>query len=141
MTGLILSVICSTVKIRSKQASCYDSVFFVHVCIQTCILCSYPCARYLLCILNGTCSIVCLIEKGYFNNKVPLLSMEISSKMNTSMCCPLTLKGLLNEMISEEEYLKQRIGTNILTFQKQLGILSLEMALEPFEVSKGYMIP
>ncbi|KAJ8397110.1 hypothetical protein AAFF_G00009640 [Aldrovandia affinis] len=44
------------------------------------------------------------------------------------------IEGLLNDMISEEELLKQRIGNNIVTFQKQLKLLSLEMALQPFEL-------
>ncbi|XP_064153439.1 protein regulator of cytokinesis 1-like isoform X2 [Anguilla rostrata] len=44
------------------------------------------------------------------------------------------IEGLLNQMISEEEYLKKRIGNNINTFQKQLEILSMEMSVEPFEL-------
>ncbi|XP_036382775.1 protein regulator of cytokinesis 1-like [Megalops cyprinoides] len=44
------------------------------------------------------------------------------------------IEGLLNEMITEEEALKQRIANNIITFQRQLETLCLEMSLEPYTV-------
>ncbi|XP_061117716.1 protein regulator of cytokinesis 1-like isoform X1 [Conger conger] len=50
------------------------------------------------------------------------------------------IEGLLNQMISEEEYLKRRIGNDITTFQKQLEILSQEMSMEPFEFEEGLTV-
>lgn len=46
-------------------------------------------------------------------------------------------KGLLNDMITEEEALKLRIRANIITFKKQLDTLCLEMSMDPYKVS-GY---
>ena len=45
------------------------------------------------------------------------------------------LKSLLNDMITEEAALKQRIGSNISKFQEQLETLCQEMSLEPSKVS------
>lgn len=38
-------------------------------------------------------------------------------------------------MITEEEALKHRIRTNIITFEKQLDTLCLEMSMDPYKVS------
>uniref|UniRef100_A0AAY5KUP0 Protein regulator of cytokinesis 1b n=1 Tax=Esox lucius TaxID=8010 RepID=A0AAY5KUP0_ESOLU len=44
------------------------------------------------------------------------------------------IEGLLNDMITEEEALKQRIRTNIITFEKQLDTLCQELSLDPYKV-------
>lgn len=43
-------------------------------------------------------------------------------------------KGLLNDMINEEEALRQRIKSNIVTTQKQLETLCAELSVEPYKV-------
>ncbi|KAJ8285310.1 hypothetical protein GJAV_G00025400 [Gymnothorax javanicus] len=50
------------------------------------------------------------------------------------------IEGLLNQMILEEENLKQRIKNNISIFQEQLEDLSEEMSLEPFQLEDGLTV-
>ncbi|MFT7815325.1 protein regulator of cytokinesis 1-like isoform X1 [Arapaima gigas] len=47
---------------------------------------------------------------------------------------------LLNDMITEEEALKERIEANIVSFQKQLESLYQEMCLEPYKVEEGLTV-
>lgn len=46
------------------------------------------------------------------------------------------IDGLLHSMIMEEEALRHRIRTDIITFQKQLDTLCLELNLEPFKLEE-----
>lgn len=46
------------------------------------------------------------------------------------------IDGLLHSMIMEEEALRHRIKTDIITFQKQLDTLCLELTLEPFKLEE-----
>lgn len=43
-------------------------------------------------------------------------------------------------MIMEEEALRHRIKTDVITFQKQLDTLCLELALEPYKVRPVMLI-
>lgn len=44
------------------------------------------------------------------------------------------MKDLLKDMITEEESLRHRIKTSIITTRKQLETLCLELSLEPYKV-------
>ncbi|XP_055722377.1 protein regulator of cytokinesis 1-like isoform X1 [Salvelinus fontinalis] len=50
------------------------------------------------------------------------------------------IEGLLNDMITEEEALKHRIRTNIITFEKQLDTLCLEMSMDPYKLEEGLTV-
>ncbi|KAM9517054.1 protein regulator of cytokinesis 1-like isoform 1-T2 [Salvelinus alpinus] len=50
------------------------------------------------------------------------------------------IEGLLNDMITEEEALKHRIRANIITFQKQLDTLCLEMSMDPNKMEEGLTV-
>ncbi|KAG5835165.1 hypothetical protein ANANG_G00269240 [Anguilla anguilla] len=50
------------------------------------------------------------------------------------------IESLLNDMITEEAALKQRIGSNITNFQTQLENLCLEMSLEPSKLEEGLTV-
>ncbi|XP_018606898.1 protein regulator of cytokinesis 1 isoform X1 [Scleropages formosus] len=50
------------------------------------------------------------------------------------------IEGLLNDMITEEEALKERIEVNIISFQRQLESLYQEMSLEPYKVEEGLTV-
>lgn len=50
------------------------------------------------------------------------------------------IESLLNDMITEEAALKQRIGSNIISFQTQLENLCLEMSLEPSKLEEGLTV-
>ncbi|XP_038826631.1 protein regulator of cytokinesis 1-like isoform X1 [Salvelinus namaycush] len=50
------------------------------------------------------------------------------------------IEGLLNDMIIEEEALKHRIRANIITFQKQLDTLCLEMSMDPNKMEEGLTV-
>ncbi|KAJ8339129.1 hypothetical protein SKAU_G00359150 [Synaphobranchus kaupii] len=50
------------------------------------------------------------------------------------------IESLLNDMITEEAALKHRIGSNIISFQKQLETLCLEMSLEPSKLEEGLSV-
>ncbi|KAJ7987081.1 hypothetical protein DPEC_G00335050 [Dallia pectoralis] len=50
------------------------------------------------------------------------------------------IEGLLNDMITEEEALKHRIKTNIITFEKQLDALCQELSLEPYKLENGLTV-
>ncbi|XP_010875591.2 protein regulator of cytokinesis 1 isoform X2 [Esox lucius] len=50
------------------------------------------------------------------------------------------IEGLLNDMITEEEALKQRIRTNIITFEKQLDTLCQELSLDPYKLGDGLTV-
>lgn len=47
----------------------------------------------------------------------------------------MLFQGLLHSMITEEEALRNRIKTDIITFQKQLDTLCLELSVEQYKVS------
>ncbi|MBN3310032.1 PRC1 regulator, partial [Amia calva] len=47
---------------------------------------------------------------------------------------------LLNEMITEEEHLKHRIELSIITCQKQLDTLYLELSVEPYQIDDGLTV-
>ncbi|KAJ8260902.1 hypothetical protein COCON_G00166250 [Conger conger] len=50
------------------------------------------------------------------------------------------IESLLNDMITEEAALKQRIGSNIGKFQEQLETLCQEMSLEPSKMEEGLTV-
>uniref|UniRef100_A0A4W5K313 Zgc:86764 n=1 Tax=Hucho hucho TaxID=62062 RepID=A0A4W5K313_9TELE len=50
------------------------------------------------------------------------------------------IEGLLNDMITEEEALKHRIRANIITFQKQLDTLCLELSMDTYKVEEGLTV-
>ncbi|XP_024236668.1 protein regulator of cytokinesis 1 isoform X2 [Oncorhynchus tshawytscha] len=50
------------------------------------------------------------------------------------------IEGLLNDMITEEEALRHRIRANIITFQKQLDTLCLEMSMDPYKMEEGLTV-
>lgn len=50
------------------------------------------------------------------------------------------IDGLLHSMIMEEEALRHRIRTDIITSQKQLDTLCLELALEPYKMEEGLTV-
>ncbi|KAL0162865.1 hypothetical protein M9458_042261, partial [Cirrhinus mrigala] len=47
---------------------------------------------------------------------------------------------LLHSMIMEEEALRHRIKTDVITFQKQLDTLCLELALEPYKLEDNLTV-
>ncbi|XP_030625973.1 protein regulator of cytokinesis 1 [Chanos chanos] len=50
------------------------------------------------------------------------------------------IEDLLNDMITEEESLRHRIKTNIITTQKQLETLCLELSLEPYKLEENLTV-
>ncbi|KAL0965716.1 hypothetical protein UPYG_G00284810 [Umbra pygmaea] len=50
------------------------------------------------------------------------------------------IEGLLVDMIAEEEALKQRIRTNIITFETQLDTLCEELSLEKYKLEDGLTV-
>ncbi|XP_028828432.1 protein regulator of cytokinesis 1 isoform X1 [Denticeps clupeoides] len=50
------------------------------------------------------------------------------------------IEDLLNDMITEEDALRHRIKTNIITSQKQLDDLCLEMQLEPYKLEENLTV-
>ncbi|XP_051956723.1 protein regulator of cytokinesis 1-like [Xyrauchen texanus] len=50
------------------------------------------------------------------------------------------IDGLLHSMIMEEEALRHRIRADIITSQKQLDTLCLELAVEPFKLEEGLTV-
>ncbi|XP_029511398.2 protein regulator of cytokinesis 1-like isoform X2 [Oncorhynchus nerka] len=50
------------------------------------------------------------------------------------------IEVLLNDMITEEEALRHRIRANIITFQKQLDTLCLEMSMDPYKMEEGLTV-
>ncbi|KAK2827392.1 hypothetical protein Q7C36_018318 [Tachysurus vachellii] len=50
------------------------------------------------------------------------------------------IEDLLKDMITEEESLRHRIKTSIITTQKQLETLSLELSLEPYKVEEDLTV-
>ncbi|KAI4879679.1 hypothetical protein NFI96_032008 [Prochilodus magdalenae] len=50
------------------------------------------------------------------------------------------IEDLLKDMITEEESLRHRIRTSIITTQKQLDTLCLELSMEPYKVEEGLTV-